>query len=130
MGTGLVVVLVVTGLFVLLPLWFAWLSMDSRRWQRVERILGREPSGKQPPRWLWWVWIGLSVAYVVLGVLRVASGPARFLGVVWLFQGLVWGVLAGSFYRYWRRERERASPGATGAQVEGESAGRRPGETP
>ena len=38
MGAGLVVVLVVTGLFVLLPLWFAWLSMDSRRWQRVERI--------------------------------------------------------------------------------------------
>jgi hypothetical protein len=43
------------------------------------RILGREPSGKQPPRWLWWVWIGLSVAYVVLGVLRVASGPTRLL---------------------------------------------------
>jgi hypothetical protein len=60
MGVGLVVVLVVTGLLVLLPLWFAWLSMDSRRWQRVERILGREPSGKEPPRWLWWVWIGLS----------------------------------------------------------------------
>jgi hypothetical protein len=130
MGTGLVVVLVVTGLFVLLPLWFAWLSMDSRRWQRVERILGREPSGKEPPRWLWWAWIGLSVAYVVVGVLRVASGPARFLGVVWLFQGLVWGVLAGSFYRHWRRKRERASPGSAGAQVDGESAGRRPGETP
>jgi hypothetical protein len=47
--------------------------MDSRRWHRVERILGREPSGKEPPRWPWWVWIGLSAAYVVLGVLRVAS---------------------------------------------------------
>ena len=103
--------------------------MDSRRWQRVERILGREPSGKEP-RWVWWAWIGLSAAYVVIGALRVASGRERFIGVVWLFQGVVCGVLAGSFYRRWRRERERASPGATGAQVEGESAGRRPGETP
>jgi hypothetical protein len=129
MGTGLVVVLVVTGLFVLLPLWFAWLSLDSRRWRRVERILGREPSGKEP-RWVWWAWIGLSAAYVVIGALRVASGRERFMGVVWLFQGVAFGVLAGSFYLRWRRERERASPGAAGAQVEGESAGRRPGETP
>ena len=129
MGAGLVVVLVVTGLFVLLPLWFAWLSMDSRRWQRVERILGREPSGKER-RWVWWAWIGISAAYVVIGALRVASGRERFIGVVWLFQGVAFGVLAGSFYLRWRRERERASPGATGAQVEGESAGRRPGETP
>jgi hypothetical protein len=81
MRTGVVVVLVVTGLFVLLPLGFAWLSLDSRRWQRVERILGREPSGKAP-RWVWWAWIGLSAAYVVIGVLRVASGRERFVGVV------------------------------------------------
>jgi 4-amino-4-deoxy-L-arabinose transferase-like glycosyltransferase len=127
---GTVVVLVVTGLFVLLPLWFAWLSTDSRRWQRVERLLGREPTSKEPPSWVWWAWIGLSAAYVVIGALRVASGRERFLGVVWLFQGVLWGLLAGSWYLRWRREREQASPGADSAQVEGGPKGPRPGETP
>jgi hypothetical protein len=90
----------VTGLFVLLPLWFAWLSMDSRRWQRVERILGREPS-REPRRWVWWAWTGLSAAYVVSGSLLIASG----------------------------RERERAGPGSPGAKVERGPEGR-PGEAP
>jgi hypothetical protein len=62
MGRGSLVVLVVTGLFVLLPLWFAWLSMDSRRWQQVERILGRELPDKEPPRWLWSMWAGFGAA--------------------------------------------------------------------
>jgi hypothetical protein len=123
MATGLVVVLVLTGLFVLLPLWFAWLSLDSRRWQRVERILGREPSGKEP-RWAWWAWFGLSAAYVVIGVIRVASGRERFLGAVWLFQGVAFGVLAGFWYLRWRRERERSSPGAAGGRVEDGPEGR------
>jgi hypothetical protein len=129
MGVGLVAVLVATGLVVLLPLWFAWLSLDSRRWQRVERILGREPSGKEP-RWVWWAWASLCAAYVVIGVLRVASGRERFLGVVWLFQGVAFGLLAGFWYLRWRRERERASSGAAGAKVEPGPKGRRPGETP
>jgi hypothetical protein len=114
MGRRLIVVLAVTGLLLLLPLWLAWLSMDSRRWQRVERILGREPSGMQPRRWLWWTWIGLSVAYLVTGVLWVASGHDRLLGVVWLLQGTVWGLLAGSYLR-WRPERARAGPDPVGA---------------
>jgi hypothetical protein len=58
---------------------------------------------------------------IVTGVLRVASGRERFLGVVWLFQGFVFGLLAGNLYRHWRRERERANPGSAGAQVEGGS---------
>jgi hypothetical protein len=69
MGTGLVVVLVVTGLFLLLPLWFAWLSMDGRRRQRVERLLGRELRDEWPPRGLWSAWAGFGVAHVVIGVL-------------------------------------------------------------
>jgi hypothetical protein len=129
MGTGLVVVLVVTGLFLLLPLWFAWLSMDSRRWQRVERILGREPPDKEPPRWLWWVWAGFCAGYLVSGVLRVVSGHERFLGIAWLVQGVGFGVLGGVAYLRWRRERQRADPGAAGAQVEREPQGRS-GATP
>jgi hypothetical protein len=128
MDAGLVVVLVVTGLFVLLPLWFAWLSMDSRRWQRVQRVLGREPPDTEPPRWIWWTWVGFCVTYVVIGVLRVASGRERFLGVVWLLQGAVWGLLGGFWYLRWRRERERDGPGATGAKVERGPEGR-PGAT-
>jgi hypothetical protein len=127
MDTGLVVVLVVIGLFMLLPLWFAWLSLDGRRWQRVERVLGREPSGKEPPRVLWWMSIGLCAVYVVTGVVRVASGRERFLGVVGLVQGVVWGLLAGLWYLRRRRERERASPGSAGAKVERGPAAAQPG---
>jgi hypothetical protein len=129
MGTGLVVVLAVTGLFLLLPLWFAWLSLDSRRWQRVERILGRELPDKEPPRWLWWAWAGFCAAYVVLGVLRVVSGRERVLGIAWLVQGVAFGILGGVSYLRWRRERERASPGAAGAQVKHGPQGR-PGAPP
>jgi hypothetical protein len=118
MDTGLVVVLVVTGLFVLLPLWFAWLSLDGRRWQRVERVLGREPSDKEPPRWLWWAWIILCVVNVLSGVLRIASSRDRFLGIVALVQGVIWGLLAGLSYLRWRRERERSSPSSAGAKAE------------
>jgi hypothetical protein len=118
MGTGLVVVLVATGLFVLL-LWFAWLSLDSRRWHRVERVLGREPrSGKDPPRWVcWaWMWMGLSAAYVVTGALSVTSGRERIVGVGFLFQGVTFGALGGDCsYLRRRRRRERASPGTAGA---------------
>jgi hypothetical protein len=132
MGTGLVVVLVVTGLFALLPLWFAWLSTDSRRWQRVERILGREPrSGMDPSRWLCWAWMGLSAAYLITGALSVAGGRERIVSVVLLFLGIAYGARGGvCFYVRWRRQRERADPGAAGAQVEGGPAGRRPGATP
>jgi hypothetical protein len=91
----LVVVLVVTGLFVLLPLWFAWLSLDGGRWQRVERILGREPTDKELPRVLWWMWIGLCAVGVVSGVLRIASGRERFLGVVSLVEGSPLGPACG-----------------------------------
>jgi hypothetical protein len=60
MGTGLVVVLVATGLFALVPLGVAWLGADRRRWQRGERILGRDPTGgTDPPRWVCWAWMGL-----------------------------------------------------------------------
>jgi hypothetical protein len=130
MGRGSVAVLVVAGLFVLLPLWFAWLSLDARRWQRVERILGREPPHKEPPRWLWWLWAGLCAAYVVLGVVQVASGRERVLGIAGLVQGVGLGLLAGFWYLRWRRrERERAGPGAAGAQVERGPPGR-PGGPP
>jgi hypothetical protein len=124
MGTGLVVALVVTGLFLLLPLWFAWLSMDSRRWQRVERVLGRELRDEWPPRWLWGAWAGFGVAYVVMGVLRLAFGRERVLGIAWLVQGVAFGILGGVSYLRWRRECERAGPGAADAQAERGPQGR------
>jgi hypothetical protein len=132
MGTGLVVVLAVTGLFALLPLWFAWLSLDSRRWQRVERVLGREPrSGKDPPRWVCWWWMGLGAVYPISGAVLVAAGRERTAGVVLLLLGIVNAAPGGAcFYVRRRLRRDRAGPGAAGAQAEGGPAGRRPGGTP
>jgi hypothetical protein len=89
----------------------------------------QQPPDKEPPRWLWWVWIGLCAAYAVIGVLRVAASRERFLGVVWLFQGVVFGLLGVISYLRWRRERERANPGSAGAKVERRPESR-PGETP
>jgi hypothetical protein len=59
--------------------------------------------------------MGLGAAYVVIGALRVAAGRERIVDVVFLFQGVAFGVLGGSSYLYWRRQRERASPGVAGA---------------
>ena len=133
MGTGLVVVLVVTGLFALVPLGFAWLGADRRRWQRVERILGRDPTGGTDlPRWVCWAWMGLSAAYLIAGALSVTAGRERIVGIILLFLGIANGARGGVCFFFVRRfrRRERAGPGAAGAQVEGGPAGRRPGATP
>src|ERR687898_2998764 len=46
MDAGLVVVLAVLGVFLLVPLAFAWVSTNPRRWNRVGRVLGRDlPTG-------------------------------------------------------------------------------------
>src|SRR5918994_7339654 len=43
MDAGLVVVLAVVGVFLLVPLPFAWVSTNPRRWGRGQRGLGRGP---------------------------------------------------------------------------------------
>jgi hypothetical protein len=110
MDTGLVVVLAAIGFFVLvLPLWFAWLSTNSRRWQRVERVLGREPSG----RGAMGAFAGVSAVYVALGAFRLLAprptGSPRWFGLLWLLTGLLFGVNAGVLCR---------RSGSAGAEVQ------------
>jgi hypothetical protein len=116
MDAGLLVVLAAVGFFVLVPLWFAWLSTDSRRWDRVQRVLGREPS--RDPSELWGVWAGMSAANLAIAALRLllpgSFGGSRWSGLVWLLGGLLNAVVAGVLYR--RRRRVRG--GSVGAQVE------------
>jgi hypothetical protein len=112
---GLLVVLAAVGLFLLVPLWFAWLSMDSRRWGRVERVLGREPSGREGG--LAGGSAGLSVVYLVNGAVQLLAGHPPWVGLIWLVGGLLFAVMAGVLYRRWRRGRRRAS--SAGAEVQG-----------
>jgi hypothetical protein len=116
MDAGLAVVLAAIGFFVLVPLWLAWLSTDSRRWGRVERVLGREPSGD--PSELWGVWAGLSAANLASAAFRFlvpgSSGGSRWSALVWLIGGLLNAVVAGVLYR--RRRRGRA--GSADAEVQ------------
>jgi hypothetical protein len=70
MDAGLVVVLAVTGAFLLVPLVFAWVSTDPRRWARVEGVLGREPpQGVLSPRWTVALWLVGGAAYAAIGIL-------------------------------------------------------------
>jgi hypothetical protein len=114
MDAGLLVVLAAIGFFLVLPLWFAWLSTDSRRWGRVERVLGREPSGD--PSELWGVWAGMSAANLASAAFRflVPGSSGRWSGLVWLLGGLLNAVVAGVLYR--RRRHRRG--GSAGAQVQ------------
>jgi hypothetical protein len=77
MDAGFLIVLAVLGVFLLVPLAFAWVSTDPRRWARVERVLGREPKGStRLARWSMRLWFGVGAAYLVMGVVQVVSGQA------------------------------------------------------
>jgi hypothetical protein len=125
MDAGLVVVLAVLGVFLLVPLAFAWVSTNPRRWGRVERVLGREVASA-PPRWLFAGWLGLGAAYIVMALVQ-ARTPERdgfpwvnlFIGVVWMLNG---GFQYLIYRRRWAAERsvqtqveDRAEPGRPGA---------------
>jgi hypothetical protein len=116
MDAGLLIVLAAIGFFVLLPLWFAWLSLDSRRWGRVQRVLGREPSGRGAVG----TFAGMSAVYLVLGAFRLLDpgprGSQRWSGPIWLLTGLLFGVHAGVLY--WRERRGRRRGGSADAQVQ------------
>jgi hypothetical protein len=124
MDTGLVVVLVVSGFFLLVPLVLAWASTSPRRWARVEGVLGRELAGKPPPRWLFAGWIVLGVLYLAMAVLQ-ARTPERD-GFPWfnLFAGVFWILNGGSQYLVYRRMRQRES---AETQVERRAEPGRPG---
>jgi hypothetical protein len=83
MDAGLVVVLAVLGVFLLVPLAFAWASTHPRRWARVEGVLGREPRGSE--RWARWATglrIGIGSIYLVLGIVQL-RGDNSLIG--WAF---------------------------------------------
>jgi hypothetical protein len=128
MDAGLAVVLAVLGAFLLVPLWLAWVSTDPRRWARIEGVLGRELNPKKVPSWLWWVWIGFSALYVIMGVARLLGrfgGPDRWLGAAWVLQGTIWGFLCGWYYR--QRRQEQAAARSAQTQVQDRAEPGRPG---
>jgi hypothetical protein len=125
MDGGVLVVLTVIGFFLLAPLWLAWLSTDSRRWARLERAIGREPSGDLNEQW--GVWAGLSAMNLFTASLHLLPGSPfgrlRWSGLIWLVGGLLNAAVAGVLYRRRRRDRQRAA--SARAQVpDGPEAGR------
>ena len=107
MDAGLVVVLAVTGAFLLVPLAFAWLSTNPRRWSRVEGVLGREPVGRTPPRWLFGAWTGLGLAYIAIGIIQARDSQQR--GFPWfnVLIGTLWMLNGGTQYLVYRRRRAK-----------------------
>lgn len=91
----------------------------------MERVLGREPTSRQPPAWLIWVWAALCPAYLALGVHQYLTRD-RSLGVLTVLQGLLWGVFFATNYLRRRGLRERES-GSAGAEVEDGPERGRPG---
>jgi hypothetical protein len=92
MGTGLLVMLLLFGVFVGIPLWLAWLSA-TERFGRVERVLGAESWHRQSSRWAWaWAWpvTGAGI-YAAMGLTQLAQGH-RVLGVMSLVRGGFWGL--------------------------------------
>ena len=110
MDAGLVVVAAVLGVFLLVPLGFAWVSTDPRRWARVEGVLGREPKGSERlARWSMRLWFGVGVAYLVMGVVQVLSGQAGELRWVSFVLGFLYLLNGGTQYAMYRRMRRRES---------------------
>lgn len=124
MDAGLVVVLAVLGVFLLVPLAFAWVSTNPRRWGRVEAVLGREPMGLEPPRWLLWLWGGLIGLQVLISLPRALGGPDRMLGVAGLLTVASMVVLFSNALALRRR---RAAERSVQTQVEDGAEAGRPG---
>ena len=101
MDAGLAIVLAVLGVFLLVPLAFAWVSTNPRRWARVERVLGRElPAGhEQVPRWLPALGLGAGTLYLVMGVYGLlVAAPFRRMAGFWLLQGAMFlGIGVGQY---------------------------------
>ena len=123
MDGGLVVVLAVLGAFLLVPLGFAWVSTDPRRWARVEGVLGRERL--LPPRLVVGLWLGIGAAYVAVGIAQYRTDepdgypwPSLILGVAWMLNGA---------FNYVVYRRRRAAENSAETQVEDRAEPGRPG---
>jgi hypothetical protein len=122
MDAGLVVVLAVLGVFLLVPLVLAWVSTDVRRWARVERVLGREPS--REVRWAPGFWVGLGVIYLAFGVVRLRSERPGDVG--WLMEGQGVLYVAVGVAAFFLRRRVRREAGSVQSQVENRPEPRSP----
>lgn len=122
MDAGLVVVLAVLGLVLLVPLGFAWVSTNPRRWARVEGVLGREP--RREVRWAPWFWVVAGASYVVLGAVRL-RGHQSGVGWVTLVVGAMYLAIGGAAFVL--RARVRRERSALESQVEHRAEPGRPG---
>jgi hypothetical protein len=128
MDAGLVIVLAVLGLFLLVPLAFAWVSTSPRRWARVEAVLGREPRGSaRAARWAIALWLAAGTGYLVLGTVQARTGERD--GPPWLSLALGASYLlnGGVQYRWYRRLRRREASLQTQVQQRPEPGRPRPG---
>jgi hypothetical protein len=125
MDAGLVIVLVVLGAFLLVPLVFAWVSLDPRRWARVEGVLGRDPS--REVRWAPGFWIGLGAIYLVFGIVRLRGDRSPDVGWLMEGQGALYVTLGIASYFLTRRLRREAGSAQPQVQDRAEPGGPRPG---
>jgi hypothetical protein len=102
MDAGLVVVLAVLGAFLLVPLGFAWVSTNPRRWARVEAVLGRDRR-MLSPRGALAVWAGLGSIYLVAGFFRLRSDRPGDAGWLMVGFGLLYVAIGGAAYLLNRR---------------------------
>jgi hypothetical protein len=125
MDAGLVVVLAATGVFLLVPLGFAWLSTNPRRWSRVEGVLGRElPAGMLSPRWIIGLWAGMGAAYIAIGIAQARTDKPDGFPWVSLTIGVAYILNGGFNYLIYRRRRKAETSVQT--QVEGRAEPGRP----
>jgi hypothetical protein len=125
MDAGLAVVSAVLGVFLLVPLAFAWVSTDPRRWARVEGVLGREPpAGVLSPRWTVGLWVGMGAAYIAVGIAQARTDEPD--GFPWLnlVLGVAWMLNGGFQYVVYRRR--RAAEASAQTQVEDRAEPGRP----
>jgi hypothetical protein len=124
MDAGLVVVLAVTGVFLLVPLGLAWVSTNPRRWARVEGVLGRDRRALSPRAALA-SWTGLGSIYLVAGFVRLRSDRPGGGGWLMVGFGLLYVTIGAAAYLLSRRLQTRARSAQT--QIQGRAEPRRPG---
>jgi len=106
MGTVLMIVLLILGVFVGIPLWLARLSA-TERFYRLDRALGRAlgAESRQPSRWAWlWSAGGAAAGYTTFGVGELILGY-RVLGMMNLIFAALWGLAFLVGLWMWRRQR-------------------------
>ena len=124
MDAGLVVVLAATGVFLLVPLAFAWLSTNPRRWARIEGVLGRDPRGSERlARWAPGFWVGMGAVYIAVGIIQARTRERDGFPWLSLLLGAAWMLNGGTQYVIYRRRRAREVSVQTKVQDRAEAGG-------